>query len=289
MPWRMAAARMGSSRSTAKLRPLGCTVTVKVIGLGARSLRLGRESEHREFCPSAPCPSACACPARFRRATPADRRLRRRRPARGAAAARPLARARAHLHARRAAPSCAPPASRRWSATSTSRPRCARLAGLADAVLHLAPPPRQGDERPAHARTCCRRWRAAARVRRLVYGSTSGVYGDCGGARFDETRAVAPGHRPRAPPRRCRARAALASAAPSARASRVLRIPGIYAARPRRRPPARAPGARHAGAARRGRRLHQPHPRRRPGARLRGRAAPRRCRSASCTPATTPS
>ncbi|HEY4069406.1 MAG TPA: SDR family oxidoreductase [Burkholderiaceae bacterium] len=67
----------------------------------------------------------------------------------------------------------------------------ARLAGLADAVLHLAPPPGHGerDSRTVHLlRALARR----GRVRRIVYGSTSGVYGDCGGARIDETRAVDP-------------------------------------------------------------------------------------------------
>ena len=67
----------------------------------------------------------------------------------------------------------------------------ARLAGLADAVLHLAPPPASGttDARTAHLLHALAR---KGRVRRIVYGSTSGVYGDCGGARFDETRAVSP-------------------------------------------------------------------------------------------------
>ncbi len=70
----------------------------------------------------------------------------------------------------------------------------ARLAGLADAVLHLAPPPTE----PMHGRTDPRSahlLQALARrdgVRRIVYASTSGVYGDCAGARIDETRAVAP-------------------------------------------------------------------------------------------------
>ncbi len=66
-----------------------------------------------------------------------------------------------------------------------------RLGALADAVLHLAPPPSQGrtDPRTAHLVHALAR---GGRVRRLVYGSTSGVYGDAGGARFDETRAVAP-------------------------------------------------------------------------------------------------
>ena len=66
-----------------------------------------------------------------------------------------------------------------------------RLGGLADAVLHLAPPPGQGtqDTRSRHLAQALLR---GGRVQRLVYMSTSGVYGDAGGARFDETRPVAP-------------------------------------------------------------------------------------------------
>ena len=67
----------------------------------------------------------------------------------------------------------------------------ARLAGLAPTVLYLAPPPPQGprDTRTAHLQVALAR---RGRVQRLVYGSTTGVYGDAGGARFDETRPVAP-------------------------------------------------------------------------------------------------
>src|SRR5687768_8876613 len=56
----------------------------------------------------------------------------------------------------------------------------ARLAGLADAVLHLAPPPSDGptDPRTAHLLHALAR---QGRVRRIVYASTTGVYGDCGG------------------------------------------------------------------------------------------------------------
>jgi nucleoside-diphosphate-sugar epimerase len=103
----------------------------------------------------------------------------------------------------------------------------ARLAGLADAVLHLAPPPASGatDPRTAHLLQALAR---KGRVRRIVYGSTSGVYGDCGGARFDETRAVNPAtDRGR---RRVDAEQRLRwyGRAFGARIS-VLRIPGIYA------------------------------------------------------------
>jgi len=102
-----------------------------------------------------------------------------------------------------------------------------RLAGLADRVLHLAPPPGQGasDPRTAHllrALSC-----HGSRVR-LVYGSTSGVYGDCRGARIDETQACHPGtDRAR---RRVDAALQLRAAGRRGRASAsVLRIPGIYA------------------------------------------------------------
>jgi len=63
---------------------------------------------------------------------------------------------------------------------------------------------------------------------RLVYGSTTGVYGDAGGARFDETRAVAP-----ATDRAWRRVAAEARLRRHGRRSgacvTLLRIPGIYA------------------------------------------------------------
>ena len=72
----------------------------------------------------------------------------------------------------------------------------ARLAGLADAVLHLAPPPSHGSTDTRTARLLQTLARPGdqgdGRVRRIVYGSTSGVYGDCAGARIDETRPVNP-------------------------------------------------------------------------------------------------
>jgi nucleoside-diphosphate-sugar epimerase len=102
-----------------------------------------------------------------------------------------------------------------------------RLGGLADAVLHLAPPPAdgEGDPRTRHLLQALAR---GGRVQRLVYASTSGVYGDCGGAAFDETRAVNPAT--------ARARRRVDAEAQvrwfgrrtGARVS-ILRIPGIYA------------------------------------------------------------
>ena len=103
----------------------------------------------------------------------------------------------------------------------------ARLGGLADAVLHLAPPPGQG---PCDTRTraLLRALSRGARVQRLVYASTSGVYGDCGGARFDETRAVNP-TTARAQ-RRVDAEAQLRQfGRRTGTRVTVLRIPGIYA------------------------------------------------------------
>ena len=106
-----------------------------------------------------------------------------------------------------------------------------RLAGLAQRVLHLAPPP--SDQGPAW--TTDPRTRALVRVlsrralpRSLVYGSTSGVYGDCGGDWVNETRAVQP-HTARAT-RRVHAEASvLAYGQRTGVACTVLRIPGIYA------------------------------------------------------------
>jgi nucleoside-diphosphate-sugar epimerase len=106
----------------------------------------------------------------------------------------------------------------------------ARLSGLAQRVLHLAPPPSQGATDPRTARLLQALGRRGS-PRSLVYGSTTGVYGDAQGARFDETRPVAPTtDRAR---RRVDAEAHVRwfgrqQAARGTRAS-ILRIPGIYA------------------------------------------------------------
>ncbi len=107
----------------------------------------------------------------------------------------------------------------------------ARLAGVADHVLHLAPPPGQGrhDSRTRHlVQALARGGSRGGGVQRLVYASTSGVYGDAAGARFDETRAPAPAS-DRAH-RRLDAEACLrAWGRRSGVAVSVLRVPGIYA------------------------------------------------------------
>ncbi|HWH74909.1 MAG TPA: NAD-dependent epimerase/dehydratase family protein [Methylibium sp.] len=102
-----------------------------------------------------------------------------------------------------------------------------RLGALAPRVLHLAPPPAQGDDDPRTAALLRVLARGGA-GERLVYGSTTGVYGDAGGARFDETRALAP-----ATARARRRVAAEARLRHHGRAAgccvTLLRIPGIYA------------------------------------------------------------
>lgn len=105
-----------------------------------------------------------------------------------------------------------------------------RLAGLADAVLHLAPPAATGsqDGRTARLLQALAREGGTGRLRRLVYASTTGVYGDCGGARFDETRAVAPAT-DRARRRVDAERRVRRFGREFGVAVSILRIPGIYA------------------------------------------------------------
>ncbi len=104
-----------------------------------------------------------------------------------------------------------------------------RLAGWATRVLHLAPPPLQGNTDP-RTLTLTRMLMRRSAPQSVVYGSTSGVYGDCAGAWVNENRMVNP-ITPRAQRRvdaeaRVRHLGRLRSS--PVRAS-VLRIPGIYA------------------------------------------------------------
>lgn len=103
-----------------------------------------------------------------------------------------------------------------------------RLAGLAQRVLHLVPPPAQGWRDP-RTLALVRALRLRSPPAALVYGSTSGVYGDCQGAWVTETRAVAPGT-PRAR-RRVDAEDTLRFLGRATQVrTNILRIPGIYAA-----------------------------------------------------------
>ncbi|MDR5756211.1 NAD-dependent epimerase/dehydratase family protein [Caballeronia sp. LZ035] len=142
-----------------------------------------------------------------------------------------------------------------------------RLAGLARRVVHLAPPPRDGETdrrtraliaalrapRRSVARGGGGRWlhadRAgktafivpeglrAATIRRarsvaplrFVYASTTGVYGDCGGARIDETWPARPANE-RARRRVSAERQLRAAGVQSGWRVSIVRIPGIYAA-----------------------------------------------------------
>ena len=108
------------------------------------------------------------------------------------------------------------------------RPRTLpRLAGLATRVVYLAPPPSQGWGDP-RILALLRALRKRAVPTQFVYGSTSGVYGDCGGAWVDETRTVQAGT-PRAM-RRVDAESQVRFFGRSASVSaQILRIPGIYA------------------------------------------------------------
>jgi nucleoside-diphosphate-sugar epimerase len=100
-----------------------------------------------------------------------------------------------------------------------------RLRALAGTVVHLAPPPSEGE--------LDRRTRSLVtilpRQATVVYVSTTGVYGDCKGAFFDETRPVAPVNaraKRRVDAERVLRRWALRNGGKLS----ILRVPGIYAA-----------------------------------------------------------
>ncbi|RZI41360.1 SDR family oxidoreductase [Herbaspirillum sp. HC18] len=101
----------------------------------------------------------------------------------------------------------------------------ARIARLARNIVHLAPPQQDG--------MTDRRTRNLTAIlpdgAKLVYVSTTGVYGDCGGTLVDETRSVNP-QNARAK-RRVDAEQVLRKwARRSGSRLAILRVPGIYAA-----------------------------------------------------------
>ena len=103
-----------------------------------------------------------------------------------------------------------------------------RLAGLAQVVLHLAPPDTRG-EQDGRTRNLLAVLGQGTLPRRMVYISTSGVYGDCGGARVSETQPL------RAQTARARLRVSAERqirtwAARNRVHAALLRVPGIYAA-----------------------------------------------------------
>lgn len=102
-----------------------------------------------------------------------------------------------------------------------------RLAGLATRVVYLAPPPGSGLRDP-RVQALMRTLRLRQAPKAFVYGSTSGVYGDCAGAWVNETRAVQP--QTERAHRRVDAESQVRFFGRSSGAAvHVLRIPGIYA------------------------------------------------------------
>ncbi len=102
------------------------------------------------------------------------------------------------------------------------------FAGWADAILHAAPPPAADDTDPRTANLLSGLL-AECLPKRIVYFSTSGVYGDCAGEYVDETRPVNP-MSPRAKRRVDAERQLQHWCAARGVALVVLRVPGIYAA-----------------------------------------------------------
>jgi nucleoside-diphosphate-sugar epimerase len=104
-------------------------------------------------------------------------------------------------------------------------PSLSRLAGLATRIVHSAPPTGSGRDDPRTRRAIA----VLHRARHWVYLSTTGVYGDCGGAWIDEGRPPAPASdraiRRVAAERRLRRHASRSDAGLS-----ILRVPGIYGA-----------------------------------------------------------
>jgi nucleoside-diphosphate-sugar epimerase len=103
-----------------------------------------------------------------------------------------------------------------------------RLRAAPFAVLHFAPPPSAGRDDPRTQKLIAALTRARSIPQRFVYVSTSGVYGDCGGARVTEMR-----------PRRAQSPRARRRVAAEDRLREwamrygitlsILRVPGIYA------------------------------------------------------------
>ncbi len=103
-----------------------------------------------------------------------------------------------------------------------------RLSGLAPWVLHLGPPPTDSDGDPRTRRLIAALAKGGSLPRRLVYISTSGVYGNCDGERVAETRPLA-AKNPRARRRVDAERQLRRFAARHGIQLSILRAPGIYA------------------------------------------------------------
>jgi nucleoside-diphosphate-sugar epimerase len=104
-----------------------------------------------------------------------------------------------------------------------------RLSGLAQTVIHLAPP-QNGGNRDCRTRNLLRILAQGSNaVRRLIYISTTGVYGDHRGGKVSEATPVNP--QSERAQRRVDAERILRLWAPAHGATlTILRVPGIYAA-----------------------------------------------------------
>lgn len=103
-----------------------------------------------------------------------------------------------------------------------------RIGGLADTVLHFAPPPNSG-EVDTRTRNLLAAVSHGCYPRRLIYISTSGVYGDCEGAQVSETHILHP-QSSRAL-RRADAETRIRKWAQHNHINaNILRVPGIYSA-----------------------------------------------------------
>jgi nucleoside-diphosphate-sugar epimerase len=103
-----------------------------------------------------------------------------------------------------------------------------RIGSIADTILHFAPPPNSGedDSRTRHLLAALSR---GTLPRRLIYISTSGVYGDCGGTLVSETHPLKP-YSPRAQRRVVAEQRIREWATRNFVRASILRVPGIYAA-----------------------------------------------------------
>jgi nucleoside-diphosphate-sugar epimerase len=103
-----------------------------------------------------------------------------------------------------------------------------RICGLAQDIVHLAPPPGSGARDTRTSNLIRALAKGGSLPQRLVYISTSGVYGDCGGDVIDETRRARPvSERAK---RRLDAEQQLRGwGAETGVQVSILRVPGIYA------------------------------------------------------------
>ena len=104
-----------------------------------------------------------------------------------------------------------------------------RIAGLAQDIVHLAPPPGLGIRDLRTFNLIRALAKGGSLPQRLIYISTSGVYGDCGGDVIDETRPARPAS-DRAKRRLDAERQIRGWGAESGVQVSILRVPGIYSA-----------------------------------------------------------